>query len=93
MGFERTGRRAREGDCDALFRKALVLMAAGLRIRGGWGLQGCFDDGGWSAVKSAVLRFSLKDGCIRKEIREGGSDALLFMAIGLSRRGLCVSEG
>ncbi len=44
-------------------------------------------------MKSSVLRFSLKKGCIRKDVREGGSDALLFMAIGLSRRGPCVSEG
>lgn len=45
-------------------------------------------------MKSSV-RFSLKDGSIGEESRDGGSDALLFIAIGLSssRRALCLSEG
>lgn len=43
-------------------------------------------------AKFSVLRFSLKNGWIR-DSRNGGPDALLFMAMGLSRRGICVSEG
>lgn len=42
-------------------------------------------------MNSSILTFSLKDGCIREDSRDG-SDALLLMAKGLSRRGLCVSE-
>lgn len=44
-------------------------------------------------VNSSVLRFSLNDGRIRADSRDSGSDALRFMAMGLSRIGLCVSEG
>lgn len=46
VGFCRTGRRTREGACDGLLSKSLVLMAAGLRMRGGRGREDCIDGDG-----------------------------------------------